>query len=288
MRTETKSNDGTTKAAELKAFEHEACVLEMSAENQKAYEEIRNLLDGQRHDRAKTWYAVGRKVVKIMADSEYGKKAVAKIAKALGRDASLLYEAGRVTETWLPRQFAELVAKRDRVRGNRLSWSHFVELARVDDSRQRGLLVKKVLNKGLSVRELKREIAGPKPQDDREEGQVTNVARALRNFMAACETTVENTSHWDALIFDVLDTQDEELTAPRMPGLLRDARATLLQAKQTCEDHMARLDACIARAEELLAEQGRAAVAEEVVMPIAESSLGRPHDLGGQEADDNG
>ena len=258
--------------AELKALNHEACVLEMGEKDRKAYEEIRDLLDGQRHVKATAWYAVGRKVMKIMAASEYGKKSVAKIARALGRDASLLYDAGRVAKTWAPQRFAELVNKRDKVRGNRLSWSHFVELESIDGSGRRGLFLKQTLEEGLSVRDLKKEIAGPKPEEGSANDQATNVAKALRNFKAASETMVQNAPRWDASIFDVLDVQDKELLTPKMLQLLIDTRETLLEVRQTCEDQSARLGACIARSQELqvTSEDVATTPAEE------EESRGRP------------
>ena len=277
-----------TEEAKLKAYDNEARVLEMSEEHQNVYKDIRDLLDGQQRDKASVWYEVGRKVFKITAASEHGNKAVAKIAKALGRDKTLLYEAGRVAETWTQRQFEELLARRDKVCGNRLSWSHFVELVRVDDSRSRGLLIKKVLNEGLSVRELKRQIAGPKPEEDGEKDENTNVGRALRNFTAAGETIVMKASHWDALIFDVLEVQKEELTAPKMLELLKNARAVQLQARQTCENHMARLDKYIAHAEKLLATPDSVSVEEAVDPPPTNRPVGRPTGLDGQEADNNG
>lgn len=283
-----KSNVGAAKEAELRALDHEACVSEMNAEHQKAYKAIRRLLDGERHERAKAWYEVGREIVKITADTKYGKKAVAKIAMALGRDKTMLYEAGCVAETWMRRQFEELLTRRDKVRGNRLSWSHFVELARVDDSRSRSLLIRKTLNEGLSVRDLKGRIAGPKPEDDGENGQMTNVARALRNFTATRETIVTKASHWNKLIFDVLDIQDKELAAPRMLELLKDSRAAQLQAMQTCEGHMARLDEYIARAEKLLAAPTSVPAEVAADTPATEKRVGRPTDLDGQEAGDNG
>ena len=269
-------------AAERKALDHEACVWELGEKHQETYKEIRDLLDGQRRARAKVWYEVGRKVMKIMADAKYGEKVVAKIAEALGRDASLLYAAGRVAETWLPQQFKKLMDKRDSVRGNRLSWSHFVELASVWDSGRRGLLVKKILAEGLSVRELEREIAGPKPADDQEIGQTTNVAKALRNFKATCETIVENAPRWDTSIFDVLKVQDDELGTSIMLTLLKDVRETQLQAKQTCDKQLARLDACIARSEELLAAP------EVVAITPADESRGRSLNLDKPAEDNNG
>lgn len=273
MDTEVTSNDGMTKVAELKALDHEAAVLELSEKHQRVYEDIRDLLDGQRHDKATTWYAVGQKVVKVMADAEYGKKAVAKIAKALGRDATGLYEAGRVARTWSRQQFERLIEKRDIVRGNRLSWSHLVELLRVDESRDRNLLINKVLDEGLSVRDLEREIDGPEPTDDREEG---HVAKALRNFKAAQETMVVTAPRWNTSIFDVLHKQNDELGTPLMLGLLQDVRATQLQASQTCEDQLARLDRCITDAKELLsASEGQ---------PAGEELQGRPQDLDETEA----
>ncbi len=288
MQTETMSDDGTTKAAELKALGHEARVLEMSAEHRKAYEEIRDLLDGQRHVRAMAWYTVGQKVVTVTNSSAYGGKAIANIAKALGRDASLLYDAGRVAETWPRRRFEKLLGRRDKVRGSRLSWSHCVELSSVDDARHRGRLINTALAEGLSVRDLKKQIAGPKPDDSGELCKETDVAKSLRNFKAAQETMAENAPHWKTSVFDVLDPQNEELAAPRMLELLRDVRQTQLRSQQICEDHLAKLDEYINRAEKFVAASKKVTRVEATTTPTAEEPRGRPLDLGGQEVDGNG
>lgn len=248
----TKSNDGKSKAGKPKALGHEARILKMSDEHQKAYKEIRDLLDGQRHDKARAWYAVGRRIVKIKGNSQHGREAVAKIARFLGRDASTLYEAGRVASRWTPQAFKKLLDRRDEVRGNRLSWSHFVELEPVSCSERRGLLIEKTLGAGLSVRELKKAIDNPKPDEAPENSQPTNVAKALRSYKAANEAIVENTARHKELIFGVLRVQeDEELGTPIVLKLLRDAHAKQLQAKAICEEQLAEFDAYIARSEKL-------------------------------------
>jgi len=256
MKRTERLNAGTAKAAKVNTIDHEARVLEMAVPHQRAYEEIRKLLDDQRHGKAAAWYAVGQKVVKITADSTYGKKAVAKIAEALGWDASLLYAAGRVAKRWSSQAFKKVLSRRDDVRGNRLSWSHFVELERVVDPKQCDLLIEQTLSEGLSVRDLKRTIDNPQPKEAPENSQPTSAAKALRSFKAARETIVEKAARDKGALFDVLDADMEapnggELGTPIMLKLLKDAHAVQLQASELLAKQLTRLDAYITRATEL-------------------------------------
>ena len=232
-----------------KASAHEAQILRLSKEHQKAYKEIHDLLDGQRHNKAKAWYEVGQKVVKIMDASEHGKRDVAKIAELLGRDASLLYDAGRVAKKWTLRQFKTLLKKQDKVRGNRLSWSHLIELERVTNPGRRESLIETILDNGLSVSDLKQAIKGPTPKDD---SQPVNVAKALRNFKAESETMAEKEARRGTSVFEILAAQKEKLGTPNMLKLLQDTRKAQLEAIQTCGEQLKKLDECITYSKKLL------------------------------------
>jgi hypothetical protein len=254
MRLNDESNVETKEKPKIKGFDNE--------EHQRVYEEIRCLLDEQMRGEAQARYAVGQKIVTVMDDARYGKKAVVTIAENLGVEATLLYDARRVADTWPQEEFEALMGRRDEARGNRLYWSHFVELAGVSNS-HRDLFLGRILEDGLSVRDLKRlkkELANPTPAEAPENSQSTNVMRALRNFKAESETIVEKAARYKTLIFDVLvppaneesgmPIRNEELGTPIILELLRDARAAQQDAKQTCEEQLAKLDACIARSEE--------------------------------------
>jgi hypothetical protein len=245
------SNSAVTSNNSRKPHAHEEQISAMDKEQQNAYKEIHDLLDGQRRDKAHVWYKVGRRI------AEHGKKSVAKIAELLGRDASCLNDAKRVAKTWTPQQFKTLLEKQDKVRGNHLSWSHFVEVQRVIDTELRDSLIEDVLSKGWSVRDLKQAINGPKVEGDSQPG---NVAKALRNFKAEAETIVEKAARYKKLLFDVLDPpEDEELDppenvelgTPNMLKLLQDTRQAQLEAIQTCGEQLEKLDAYIIRSEEL-------------------------------------
>jgi len=250
MRTKGELNDKTAKP---KAHEHEASVPELSEEQRKAYEEIRGLLDGQEHETSVVWYEVGRIVMKTKAAPKYGKKAVAKIAKALGREESTLYDAGRVAEKWAPQRFAELANKRGKVRGNRLFWSHFVELAKDMKPKRRDSFIEDILREGWSVRDLKLAIKGPKVEDAPKGGQPVNVAKALRTFKAESETMLTKAACRGTSLFDVLKAQDEKLGTPNILELLRDTREIQLQAKQICEAQLTKFDKFIESSVELQA-----------------------------------
>lgn len=244
MEVSTESNVETEETTRIMDFDNE--------EHQKAYEEIRSLLDGDQRNTAMVWYAVGCKVLYIMDTAEYGESVVNKIAKHLGRNASLLYEAKCVADTWTQSQFEELLNQEHEDSGGRLSWSHFVEVQRVIDTELRDSLIEDVLSKKWSVRDLKQAIKGSPPEEATDYSQPTNLARALRNFKAESETIVEKAARYEELIFEVLGThENEELGTPIILELLKDARETQLRVKQTCEEQLVKLDECIDRSEEL-------------------------------------
>jgi len=248
----------------------------LSPEHQQLCEEIRELLDRQQRAEISAWYAVGQKVAEVLEDAKPGDKAVYKIAKAVGRDASLLYEAGKVAKVWpQQQQFQELANRSSKRIGKRLCWSHFLELANVTDDDRREQLTEKAINDELSVRALKKAIAGSRPEQDEDDGRATSVEKALRSFKAASETTVENSPRWDKLIFDVLAKRDKGPAAPRLLALLADAREVQLQAKEVCDEQLAKLDACIEQVEKHPAktEEGQA--------------LGRPSAGDGSEKEDD-
>jgi ActR/RegA family two-component response regulator len=99
-------------------------------------------------------YAMGTIVAEIKANPDkYGNSAVSTAAAALGEDAPSLYRHGTVAERWTEGEVQALLARKGR--GERpLSWSHIVLLGTVPSQAERTRLIERVLEEGLSVREL--------------------------------------------------------------------------------------------------------------------------------------
>ena len=121
-------------------------------------ERIRSLLATATAADVDTRYRVGRMLLQVKrAPGSYGAGAVETLARELGRDAATLYRYALVPELWSAREMKLLLARRTPA-GEPLSWSHLVELARVESGTLRDQLTEVALRDGLSVRDLVRRI----------------------------------------------------------------------------------------------------------------------------------
>jgi hypothetical protein len=95
------------------------------------------------------------------APGTYGQNIVGRVAKALGRKKSWLYDCAKVAETYSAQDLRKLLKnQRSRSPGG-LTWSHLVELAGISDSKLQRDLEKRLSNERLSVEQLRKEIAPP-------------------------------------------------------------------------------------------------------------------------------
>ncbi|OJH38266.1 DUF1016 N-terminal domain-containing protein [Cystobacter ferrugineus] len=129
---------------------------EMSPELREVYEQLRKLEARAKAHDVLMKYRVGELVREVQGDEgKYGGHAVEMLSAKLGsgfkKDA--LYGAASVARTWGKSEFSELVRRGDAERP-RLSFSHFVELARVKLPEKREQMFKRALKDGLSVRRL--------------------------------------------------------------------------------------------------------------------------------------
>lgn len=91
----------------------------------------------------------------------YGDGAVGKLARQLGRARSALYEYASVAAAWPDRKEFVKWAKRKQRDGAPLTFSHFVDLARVSDAAARKHLFEVALTDRLSVRQLRKRVRAP-------------------------------------------------------------------------------------------------------------------------------
>lgn len=91
---------------------------------------------------------------------KYDKKYVTRLAKAAGVSGMALYNYANVARAWTKPAFDD-VARRGSVEGIR--FSHFVELARIQDEEARAALAEEAIAKRMSVRDLRAKIGGEKP-----------------------------------------------------------------------------------------------------------------------------
>jgi transcriptional regulator with XRE-family HTH domain len=99
-------------------------------------------------------HAAGEIVVKLM-DSDYGEGAVATVAKAVDEDVPSLYRYATVARCWDRRAVRALLAPPARTsRLGRVTWSHLVKLALLDDDKLRARWIERVRREHLSFRQL--------------------------------------------------------------------------------------------------------------------------------------
>jgi hypothetical protein len=99
-------------------------------------------------------------VVRALEDDprRYGLSAVAAAAQELGFSASTFYGYGLVARAWSEHDFQELAARRGGQTGLPLSFSHFIELAALEDIKVRDALMEVALGHGWTIRELRARI----------------------------------------------------------------------------------------------------------------------------------
>lgn len=127
---------------------------ELSARLRVVCDRLRELLSKVATDEVQTRHRVGQLLAALKrAPGKYGSNAVARLAVELGCDAATLYRHASVAERWSFESMQSLAAKKN-AKGMPLSWSHWVELARVDSDDERDMLLRRALAESLSVRKL--------------------------------------------------------------------------------------------------------------------------------------
>lgn len=128
----------------------------MNASLRRQCEAIQKLLAQAASDEIDTRYKVGVIVRSVIeAEGTYGERAVERVAQALGRDAGSLYRYASVARTWSEPEMRTL-SRRPNCFGEPLSWSHWVELAKVPTTWR--MWLERALEESWSARRLAREL----------------------------------------------------------------------------------------------------------------------------------
>lgn len=108
-----------------------------------------------RHD-CVSRHEIGRKCCEACKRSNYGDKAVPKLAAGIRQSETYVRNHMRVARTWPDKdKFSEIVDEETKS-GRTLSWSHFEELSQVKDGRTRESLRKRALKHDWSFRALQK------------------------------------------------------------------------------------------------------------------------------------
>jgi len=225
-----------------------AAVGRMNAALSKEYAEIKNLIKAVETKDVERRYALARRFADIRAGDgkkKYGTGAVKKLAAALGWSKSSINDYANVAEAWPDkRKFVALVKKTDKF-GKPLSWSHFVEIAKADDKKQRAKLVEAALKHGWSVRELKaggtqKAVASTKAPEQPVPSRP--LALAATNLVTQFEAANQNTETFGQHLGKQLKEVEAYDLSDELLDQVKQARSNL---EQMYKSAVSRLDQCV-------------------------------------------
>ncbi len=120
----------------------------------KKFNEIRDLLAEAEHGDVLARYKVACAIREVRDAGTYGAGAMKKLVEVLGKSESWVNDYATLAATWPDAdKFAVLAAKKNK-KGIPLTWSHFIELMRVEDKDRRQTLMEQSLKEGWSVADL--------------------------------------------------------------------------------------------------------------------------------------
>lgn len=127
---------------------------------------------------------------------QYGQAAVEQVARAIGYSASWVYACAEVAEAWDEQQLKEMLKERDALRGQPLTWSHLQEIASLQHAQTRGKWVRQVLERGLSVAQLRAELDGKPAAEPGDAGARPTIGRWIRDIQQMAEAAVSRQQRW--------------------------------------------------------------------------------------------
>lgn len=170
---------------------------------------VRGLLRGEGVHQARVRRAIGAVVIELEDAALYGAGAVKKLAEEFNLDPATLYDYAKVARLWTEAEFENLLEMRRT--DHDLSFSHFVEVAKVQCPVQRGVWLEKAVRDRLSVAKLKEAIikavpsARPAgavtcsrkrvlPSPDRFDGALRKAADVLAIILATLQSSTATSS----------------------------------------------------------------------------------------------
>ncbi|MBE2254337.1 MAG: hypothetical protein IAE78_32720 [Myxococcus sp.] len=247
----TKSNPNRASkfVALLKGTSKKSVPAELNRAVKKAAAILNHLFENELGGR----YTLGVLVRDAMEDATYGDAALAAFAEKLHLDESTLRIHATVTRVWDEKEFKALAKRRgDTKPSYRLSWSHFVLLAGVEDGRTRNALISASFAEALSEKALRSLRTGRSESEG-----VTNPPSKRLDIVGAVRDIADAGSHLQSLLSDAA-----EGTAP-----------TIEQLKKA-EEALKQIASLLKAVQERIAQSELASAA--ATSPVPQSSTGSP------------
>jgi hypothetical protein len=215
---------------------------------QEAFKEIRRRLAGCTARDVLARYRVAELVKKVQEGDgkrTYGTSAIISLAGALGQSEQSLRNYAAVAETWTEYEIKEILHNKNAY-GARLSWSHFILLANITSPEERQRRIEEILEKSLSVRELKRDIE----QNNRSAANPSvttahNIRQGLSQMVAQAEILARHSESWNTAVFkQFASAKPAELTESLQNELQR-AKDKQLEAMHICKANAEQLAECL-------------------------------------------
>ena len=188
---------------------------EMNEKLREQCTQVAQLLTTGAVEAAKARHKIGAIINCIDDDGKrYGSGAVRKVAAAVGRDVDSLYDYARVAKTWPTGEFSKIAARKNGG-GVPLTFSHFVQLAHVGNSRTRESLMERAYGESLSVRALERLVDEHLDRAPSEE----DVSARLKTIAVVADRVLARASSWASSLARI----KTEAATPELAALIDNA-----------------------------------------------------------------
>jgi len=189
------------------------------------------------------YFRVGESVNKATSEpGKYGAGVIKTIAQRTEISESALYDAGRIAGQYNLEQIQGLVA-------NGLTYSHVRALSRIKDSTERAKTTDDVVQRGLTVRQLEKELKDKKKSaKDKDGAAVDNPAKdTLQEIVEMSEKIEELRSTVNDELVDQLANTSLDDVDVEMAALIRKAKASLDTIADFARDGRQQLQTAAAR-----------------------------------------
>lgn len=151
-----------TKAQEVAVdvAERDEILQEFTQAERAVYERLEELFNSEVENVIRNRYEIGGIAIDVTAQNggkKYGAKLIERLAKVLGRNASIIYDAKRFAELYSETELEKLLEVRSRS-GLPLMWSHIEALIHLPDGKLRKTMLEATLAENLTPKQLQEKI----------------------------------------------------------------------------------------------------------------------------------